>query len=156
MNNDERGSMRIRDVLRSLVAAGLVWVVITLLGTLAFENVLDAESTSAVVLLSWGTVVALPVLSAAVAALLLPVPQRHRLGWWLLAGVPVTLIAYVISTVRGLVQDDPAPFGQLVLVMAVLVLVAAGTAVVTGTLKARAADAAPAVRPHTYTPGGTR
>lgn len=150
---DERGIMRIRDVLRSWVAGALTWVVLTLLSQLAYGGALAAGDVDGGILVSWAAIVLMPVLSAVVATVLLPVPSRHAPLAWLVAGVPVTLVALVVSVVGALGQGRPV--GEVGAAPLLLVLLSAGAAVLTGLLKARGARtaAAPAPAPG-YTSGG--
>ncbi len=153
---DERGIMRVRDLLRSWLAAALTWVVLTLLSQLAYGATLAAGDIDGGILVSWAAIVLMPVLSAVVATVLLPVPARRGPLAWLLAGVPVTLVALVLSMVRAVGQDRPV--SEVGAVPLLLVLLAAGAAVLTGLLKARGArpSAVPATGPSYSSRGGAR
>ena len=126
--------MTLRNYVRPWIAAALTWVVVVLLSKQVYGALLGAGDVRPVVLMSLATLVALPVLSAAVAVLLLPVPATHRPAGWLLAGVPVTVAALAVS---ALTVDAPTAPG--VGALAVVVAIAAGASLGVGWLRARRA-----------------
>lgn len=126
--------MSLRNYVRPWIAAALTWVVVVLLGKLVYGVLLGAGDVGPVVVMSLATVVALPVLSAAVAVLLLAVPTTRRPAAWLLAGVPVTVAALAFS---ALTVEAPASPG--VAPVAAVGVLAAATSLGVGWLRARRA-----------------
>ncbi|GAA1633697.1 hypothetical protein [Georgenia ruanii] len=126
--------MTLRNYVRPWIAGALTWLVVVLLSKLTYRALLGGGDLGPLLLMGFATIVALPVLSAAVAVLLLPAPTVRRPAAWLLAGVPVTVAALAVS---ALTVDAPTAPG--VGALAVVVALAAGASLGVGWWRVRLA-----------------
>ncbi|MFH5822150.1 hypothetical protein [Georgenia sp. AZ-5] len=131
--------MNVRAFLRPWLGSALTWIVVMLLSGFLYSPELSLEMT---LVLAYGSIVAMPALSAAVGVLLLREPPRHRVAARLVAGTPVTVVALVLTAVVNPENTERTVAAAGVLPLIALVLLTAMVSLAVGWLRARVAGPA--------------